>query len=279
MKKLLVALLLSLVLNVCICGCDKEEQVNKNIEPLTSIAITPQTSQSNETREFGDEDSPLFRTIGLNEDNTFKVSDYYWKLYQSKQMDNPPVEDRTYQVNGAKGKSDVHYPYFKDEDGKYDVLNSIILSRIVDEYNYNSMEEEVDRKIEYNIKFVSDNYVSILFTGNLTVQEACRSYGISYTVNFDLNRNTPISISEILDIRNNGDKVKSVLLEKIHYAMRKQLEKELTDSFEELYAEDVENQLYQTDKSYYLEDNKIYLKFTSYKWNNYDVFVYFDVVN
>lgn len=84
------------------------------------------------------------------------------------------------------------------------------------------------------MEYITDDFISIFFSGNIDYLEGNHGYPVSYAVNFDLKHNVPISMDEVIDTQKVSGKLQDALLEKIHNAMKEQLDKSIADSFDRM---------------------------------------------
>lgn len=251
------------------CNGKLEKDVDSSVEiETTQKAYSMVACDSRE----GD----LLRKVGVEKDIDFSISKYFNELNREK-INFVKIQDKVFENSKFKGKSDIHYPYFNGAEEKYEVLNSIILSSVFDACDYNSHDAEIDRKVNYEVKTVTDSYVSILFSGATNNHEASKVYNISFTINFDLLHNERVSISDVIGNEASTVESEDALLEKVHGAMKKQFESEVAGAFEDFTTEEIRTQLYQGDSGFFVCDGKIYIQFRLSGGSQYSDFIHFDM--
>lgn len=260
-------IMLCLIFCLSVVGCNKQENVNM---PSSSIVETnpPTESVENEGIEESQQQD-LLMNAGFSSNTKFKVSESFFNSYQTENS-SFTIEDRIYKQDGHKGKFNIHYPYFKGNEKEYEVLNSIILSKVVETKGYGADERIRTDELEYEIMTSNDNYVSILFTGRSDAEGAPHPINEVFTINFDMKYQIPITLYDIL--KEEDDTIK-----KIHSAMNEQWDKEITKEFEKRTVEDIEEQLYQNEEPFYIKDGKIYIQLAITAGAGFYDFVSFDI--
>lgn len=263
MKKLRSMLCLLVCLGVT--GCSK-----KVPDFSTSFMPTDLPLETVSSVEASNEEKiELFENIGFDKNNTLKLNKRFFNLYYKKDK-SFTIEDRTYTQRGHKGKFDIHYPYFSGDEKKYEVINSIILAKIVETEGYGADETVRNDELHYEIETANDGIISILFSGSSYGQRAAHPINISFTINFDLEYDVPIYLYDIIQNDEN-------ILKKVHSAMKEQWEAESFEGFEVCPVNEIEEQLHQTEEAFYLKHGKIYIQFSILTGAGFYDFVSFDI--
>lgn len=243
--------ILCLVLCFTLMGCSN----GNNISPTSSVVQElPSTTLDGNDKEVESVEQNNLKNIKAIKDNKLKLNDGVQDfLYASDKKYT--IEDKKYKQNQHKGEFNVTYPVLKSEKKNMNVVNSVILARVVNELYYEDAETTIDIDLDYEVKHANDAFISILFTGFYNTQGAAHPNNISFTINFDLNHNRPLSLYDVIIIEDN-------LLEKVHGAMESQNEKEGVGAFEKLSVDKLYEQIYDKNEGFYIYDGKIYIRFS-----------------
>lgn len=262
-KRKLIILFCTMLL--CGTGCGKQElPVAKATDSVTSDAI-PEKKVKIEKKAAKQK---LFGEIGFNEENCLEVTSDFQNLVESKQVDYQ-IEDRIYEQSGHKGEFDIHYPYFKGDTKKFERLNSLILTKIVEMEGYGKDETLRRDELQYEIKTATKEYVSILFSGTSSGEGAAHPINLSFAVNFDMEYEIPLYIPDIIISQND-------ILEKVHSAMKEQWDYDCMKGFEQKTVKEMEMELFGNDEVFYVEKGKLYLQFSILVGAGFHDFVSFD---
>lgn len=227
----------------------------KSSSPTPTVAQDLLSPTSNSYDEKADSvEQYLFKNTKTIKDNKLSVIDEVQDLLQASDK-MYTIEDNNYKQDGHKGTFNVSYPVLKSEKRDMNVVNSVILARVVDELYFEDAETTIDIKLDYEIKQANDAFISILFTGLYNTYGAAHPNNISFTINFDLNHNKPLSLYDVIILEDN-------LLEKVHGAMESQLENEGVKAFEKLSVDKLYEQIYDKHEGFYIQDGKVYIRFS-----------------
>lgn len=242
---------LCLILCFTLTGCNN----GINITPTVSAAKDlPSETMNPHDEELDNVEQDSFKKIKSVKDNKLNMEDGAQDFFQTS--DNTyTIEDKKYKQLRHKGKFNVSYPVIKSDDEDMNVVNSVILARVVDELYYEDAETTIDIDLDYEIKDANDAFISILFTGFYNSHGAAHPNNISFTINFDLKNNRPLSLYDVVSLEDN-------MLEKVHGAMESQLEKEVVEGFEKLSVDELNNQIYDKNEGFYIQNGKIYIRFS-----------------
>lgn len=232
-------------------GCRK----SNNISPTSSAIQDIPTSTLDATyEELESIEQNSFKNIKAVKDNKLNMEDGMQELLQSSNK-KYTIEDMKYEQEEHKGKFNVKYPVLRSDEKDMNVVNSVILAKVVDELYYEDTETTIDIDLDYEIKHANDAFISILFTGFYNAHGAAHPNNISFTINFDLNHNRPLSLYDVIILEDN-------MLEKVHGAMESQLEKEGVEAFEKLSVDELNEQIYDKNEGFYIQNGKIYIRFS-----------------
>lgn len=206
----------------------------------------------NEELESVEQDS--FKNVKSVEDNKLNMEDSVQDFLQASDK-TYVIEDKKYEQVKHKGKFNVNYPVLKSDEKDMNVVNSVILARVVNELYYEDAETVIDIDLDYEVKEANDAFISILFNGFYSTLGAAHPNNISYTINFDLKNNRPLSLYDVAILEDD-------ILEKVHGAMESQLEKEGVEAYEKLSVDELYKQICDKNEGFYIENGKIYIRFS-----------------
>lgn len=242
---------LCLILCFTLTGCNN----GINITPTASAIkdLPPETLNAHD-EELENVEQDSFKNIKSVKDNKLNMEDGAQDFFRTSDI-TYTIEDKKYKQVRHKGKFNVSYPVLKSDDEDMNVVNSVILARVVNELYYEDAETTIDINLDYEIKNANDAFISILFTGFYNTHGAAHPNNISFTINFDLKNNRPLSLYDVVSLEDN-------MLEKVHGAMESQLEKEGVEAFEKLSADELNKQIYDKNEGFYIQNGKIYIRFS-----------------
>ncbi len=255
-----------LILSFSLIGCSN----SKNILPTASaMKDLPSKTEDSYDGELENVEQDMFEHVESSDDNILNLKEEALEFFQSSDR-KYTIEDKKYKQGKHKGKFNVRYPVLKDTRKDMTVVNSVILARVVDELYYEDEETVIDIDLDYEIKNANDNFISILFTGFYNAHGAAHPNNISFTINFDLKKNKPLSLYDVVVLEDN-------MLEKAHGAMETQLEEEGVEAFEKLPVDELDKQLYDKNEGFYIENKKIYIRFSITAGSGYHEYISFDI--
>ena len=243
--------ILCLILCCNLMGCSNGKNISRNSLVVQDL---PSITMDGNNKEVVTIEQNNLKNIKATKDNKLKLNDGIQDLLHVSDR-KYTIEDKKYKQNQHKGEFNVTYPVLKSEKKNMNVVNSVILARVVNELYYEDAETTIDIDLDYEVKHANDAFISILFTGFYNTQGAAHPNNISFTINFDLNHNRPLSLYDVIIIEDN-------LLEKVHGAMESQIEKEGVEAFEKLSVDKLYEQIYDKNEGFYIYDGKIYIRFS-----------------
>lgn len=243
--------MLCLILCFILMGCRN----GNNISPTSSaVKDLPSITLDANDKEVEIVKQNNFQNIKAIKDNKLNVEDEVQDLLQASDR-KYTIENKKFEQKEHKGKFNVSYPVLKSDAKEMYVVNSVILARVVDELYFEDDETTIDIDLDYEIKHANDAFISILFTGFYNTHGAAHPNNISFTINFDLSHNRPLSLYDVIILEDN-------MLEKVHGAMESQLEKEGVEAFEKLSVDELNEQIYDKNEGFYIQNRKIYIRFS-----------------
>lgn len=243
--------ILSLILCFTVIGCSNGR---KSSPTPTLVQDLPSPTLDGNDKEVETIEQNNFKNMKTIKDNKLNLKDGVQELLHASDK-KYTIEDKKYKQNLHKGKFNVSYPVLKSEKKNMNVVNSVILARVVDELYFEDAETTIDIDLDYEIKHANDVFISILFTGFYNTHGAAHPNNISFTINFDLNHNRPLSLYDVIIIEDN-------FLEKVHGAMESQLKKEGVEAFEKLSVDELYEQIYDKHEGFYVQDGEVYIRFS-----------------
>lgn len=242
--------IICVILCFSLIGCSN----GKSISPTSNLAqdLPSPTSGSND-EEVDSVEGDLFKNTNSIKDNKLSVEDGVQDLLQASDR-KYTIEDKKYEQDGHKGIFNVSYPVLKSENKDMNVVNSVILARVVDELPFEDAETTTNIDLDYEIEQANDAFISILFFGLCDTYGAAHPNNITFTINFDLNHNRPLSLYDVITGEDN-------MLEKVHGAMESQLDKGTVEAFERLLVDELLEQIWDKYEGFYIKDERIYIRF------------------
>lgn len=255
-----------LILSYTLTGCGN----GNTISPASSFVESTQslTMESNSKEEDSIEQDVL-KDVAISQDNTLKLDEGIQELLHTSEL-KYTIEDRKYKVNQHKGDFNVSYPILKSEEKDMNVVNSVILARVVNELYYEDSNTTIDIDLNYEIKYATDAFISILFTGFYNTHGAAHPNNISFTINFDLNQNRPLRLYDMVVIEDN-------FLEKVHGAIKSQLDQEGLEIYERFSVNELYKQIYNTNQGFYMQDGKLYIRFSITAGSQHHEYISFNI--
>ena len=251
------------ILCFSLMGCSN----GKSISPTSNLAQDLPSATSDSDEEVVGVEQNNLKTIKVIQDNKLKLNDGVQDLLHASDR-KYTIEDKKYKQDGHKGKFNVSYPVLKSEKKDMNVVNSVILARVVDELYFEDAETTIDIDLDYEIKYANDAFISILFTGLYNTYGVAHPNNISFTINFDLKHNRPLSLYDVIIVEDN-------MLGKVHGAMESQLGKEGAEAFETLSEDELYKQIYDKHEGFYIQDGKIYIRFSITAGAGYQEYISF----
>lgn len=255
-----------LILCFVLTGCSN----GKNISPATSAiqesTTTPLVVHEEETSSIEQNNSKNIEAVN---DNKLNTQEEFQELLQSPDK-TYTIENKKYKLKEHKGEFNVNYPFLKSTERDMTVVNSVILARVVDELYYEDAETTINIDLDYEIKYANDAFISILFTGFYNAPSAAHPNNITYTINFDLKHNKPLRLYDAVNLDDN-------ILEKLNDAMKAQLETESVEAFQNLSDDEFFKQMYDKNEGFYIQNDKIYIRFSISIGAGYHEYIYFNI--
>lgn len=248
-----------LILYFTLTGCNSSKRIAPPPFPTFEGYITEE--------ECSEQD--LLQIIKPSKDNTIRMQDSVQDSLHTSDR-TYTIEGKKYKLNGHKGKFNVSYPVLKSDQKDMTVVNSVILARVVDELYYEDAATTIDIDLDYEVECANDAFISILFTGFYNAYHAAHPNNVSFTINFDLTKNRPLSLYDVVFLDDN-------ILEKVHGAMISQLEPEVLAGFELLSVNESYEQIYDKYEGFYVEDGKLYIRFTIPAGAQYHEYISFTI--
>lgn len=99
---------------------------------------------------------------------------------------------------------------------------------------------------------------------------AAHPNNISFTINFDLNQNKPLRLYDMVVIEDN-------FLEKVHGAIKSQLDQEGLEIYERFSVNELYKQIYDTNQGFYTQDGKLYIRFSITAGSQHHEYISFNI--
>lgn len=158
------------------------------------------------------------------------------------------IEDRVYTPQKQNDKWNIHYPKINGE--KTGSCNKIILAHIKKMMREIDLEQEIDITLNYDVKTNTDKVLSILFTGNYYAKGAAHPVNVSFSVNYDWEKNRELLLKDVII---ESDE----FMTKCKKAVFQQCGKEFQEAFGKFSDERIKEQIFEQEDQFYLEDGDI----------------------
>lgn len=256
-------------------GCNKSA-TNTEQEATTtaSVQAVSGTQSKEEQKPRRNKEPKILGEVGFDDDTALKVTDNMRDILKSTKKEYT-IEDKKYdftKYKGQYGNDDVHYPVLVSSQQDMTLINSIILARVAKLFVCDDEEETMDRELSYEIMTAEKDYISILFTGSEIGHElTAHPYSINFTVNFDLKHNKVLNrfaaLKDFFDVN----------LDKLHSAMKAQLDKKDFGLYEQEKIDDIIEVGDDANMDFYIKREKLYLRYHFKDSDLYYVYVKFDI--
>lgn len=207
-RTVVIILFLCMCINLCACK-DTKETNEPTVTPSTSInteatyepedSKAPENESSNDSEYFARFDLTEFGQLSV-EYNNFIAIDSDLSSHLSVKTRSYEIERRQFERTKQKGKLEVEYPEFLGNDKKLQEVNEMIHTLVDKNILVEESDEIIDCYLEYEIKKATDDFISIVFTGNNNLRSAARTSDCEFTFNYDLKANKLIELDQITTI-------------------------------------------------------------------------------
>ena len=152
--------ILCLILCCNLMGCSNGKNISRNSLVVQDL---PSITMDGNNKEVVTIEQNNLKNIKATKDNKLKLNDGIQDLLHVSDR-KYTIEDKKYKQNQHKGEFNVTYPVLKSEKKNMNVVNSVILARVVNELYYEDAETTIDIDLDYEVKHANDAFISILFT-------------------------------------------------------------------------------------------------------------------
>ncbi|BBF42773.1 hypothetical protein lbkm_1457 [Lachnospiraceae bacterium KM106-2] len=222
--------------------------------------------KSTETVNKNHTNENIFGNVKVDSNNRIKIEPSILESLSTSSQ-SYLIHDKQLKRKSHREKFDVHYPEFTKNGDKLNIVNSVVLGRVIEELPYENSDSKLDISLNYKVTMNKENFISIVFDGDYNAEGAAHPMNLSFTINYDVKNDMLLSLS---DVYSNDS-----FLELIHGAMKKQLDSNLVDAYDDLKVEEIEEQIYDKYEGFYFKKDKLYVRLTIPSGSQYNGYVSF----